>query len=127
MQLGYVIAYVENVAATLDFYEQAFGLERKFLTPEGDYGEMATGSTTLAFAARSMIAKMGKTPGKADARSPVFEVAFTVEDVAKAYEKALKNGAIAEQEPNLMPWGQTISYVSDLDGFLVEICTPIAS
>ncbi len=127
MQLGYVIAYVENVAASLDFYERAFGLERKFLTPEGDYGEMATGSTTLAFAARRMIAEMGKSPGKADAKAPVFEIAFTVDDVASAYARALENQAVAVQEPKQMPWGQTICYVSDPDGFLVEICTPIAS
>lgn len=126
MQLGYVIAYVENVTATLDFYEQAFGLERKLLTPEGDYGEMATGTTTLAFAARRMIAEMGKAPGKANANAPVFEMAFTVDDVGGAFAHALENGAVSVQEPKQMPWGQTICYVSDPDGFLVEICTPIA-
>jgi len=23
-----------------------------------------------------------------------------------------------------MPWGQTIAYVADINGFLVELCTP---
>jgi lactoylglutathione lyase len=27
------------------------------------------------------------------------------------------------QEPKEMPWGQTIAYVADNDGVLVEICT----
>jgi hypothetical protein len=27
--------------------------------------------------------------------------------------------------PTVKPWGQTVSYVRDLDGFLVEICSPM--
>jgi len=26
----------------------------------------------------------------------------------------------------VMPWGQTIAYVADINGFLVELCTPMA-
>lgn len=26
--------------------------------------------------------------------------------------------------PERQPWGQTVSYVRDPDGFLVELCTP---
>ena len=48
MQLAYTILYVENVAASLAFYSAAFGLERKFLHESGDFGELATGTTTLA-------------------------------------------------------------------------------
>jgi lactoylglutathione lyase len=29
------------------------------------------------------------------------------------------------REPAQMAWGQTIAYVADGDGFLVEICTPM--
>jgi hypothetical protein len=29
------------------------------------------------------------------------------------------------QPPEQMPWGQTVAYVADLDGFLVELCTPM--
>ncbi len=31
MQLGYTILYVEDVIATVEFYEAAFGLNRKFI------------------------------------------------------------------------------------------------
>ena len=31
MQLAYTILYVDNVAASLAFYEQAFGLRTRFL------------------------------------------------------------------------------------------------
>ena len=25
----------------------------------------------------------------------------------------------------VMPWGQTIAYVADINGFLLELCTPV--
>ena len=39
--LGYVILYVNDVAASLHFYEQAFGLARRFFNDEKGkvYGE----------------------------------------------------------------------------------------
>ncbi|MEO1523627.1 MAG: VOC family protein, partial [Cyanobacteria bacterium J06633_2] len=49
MKLKYTILYVENVSATLNFYEQSFGLQTKMLHESGDYGELDTGETTLAF------------------------------------------------------------------------------
>ena len=49
MQLGYTILYVPDVPATLKFYEAAFGLTTRFLHESGDYGELETGSTALAF------------------------------------------------------------------------------
>ena len=38
MQLGYTILYVQDVKATLAFYEAAFGLTTRFLHDSGDYG-----------------------------------------------------------------------------------------
>jgi len=126
MRLGYVIHYVKNVAETLAFYERAFGCARKFLTDTGDYGELDTGETILAFASEKMLRQAGKTPGQADPKMPVSEIAFVTEDVEAAFTTALENGALSQQDPTQMPWGQTISYVSDLNGFWVEICTPVA-
>lgn len=48
MKFGYTIMYVENVEQTVEFYEAAFGLSRRFIH-EGGYAEMDTGDTTLAF------------------------------------------------------------------------------
>ncbi|MEE9427830.1 MAG: VOC family protein [Paracoccaceae bacterium] len=125
MQLGYVIHYVENVDETLGFYERAFGCTRKFLHEVGDYGELDTGATTLAFAGIAMLQDAGKSPARADPKAPVSEIAFVTDDVAAAFAKAVENGAGAMQEPTRMPWGQTVSFVSDMNGFLVEICSPV--
>ena len=125
MDFGYTIIYVENVEATLDFYLQAFGFSRKMLHETGGYGELETGETTLAFANLTMLEEIGKQPKPMDARAPSFEVAFTTRNVAKAMETALAAGAVPVSAPQEMPWGQTVAYVSDINGGLVELCTPI--
>jgi lactoylglutathione lyase len=37
----------------------------------------------------------------------------------------MQAGAIIAEEPKQKPWGQTVAYLRDIDGFLIEICTPI--
>ena len=54
IQFGYTILYVQDVARSLNFYEKAFGLERRLLTPGNEYGELLTGSTVLSFAVVSL-------------------------------------------------------------------------
>lgn len=126
MIFRYTILFVADVGRALDFYERAFGLQRLFLHEAGDYGELATGATKLAFSSRKLMATLGKTPGIADPKAPVFELAFETEDVPAALERAQAAGALLVQAARLEPWGQTTSYVSDPDGYLVEICSPVA-
>ena len=125
MKLRYTILYVADVATSLGFYERAFGLERGMLHEGGDYGELATGNTKLAFSSLDLMRQIGKAPGRASEHPPVFEIAFETETVDEAFEAALKAGAESVQPPEHMPWGQTVSYVRDPDGFLIEICSPV--
>lgn len=126
MQLGYTILYVHDVKATLAFYEAAFGLKTRFLHDSGDYGELDTGSTTLAFSSHALMRQLGKNPHNADAHSPCFEIALCTADVPAALARAITAGAQLMRPVETMPWGQTIAYVADLNGFLVELCTPMA-
>jgi lactoylglutathione lyase len=125
MIFKYTILYVQHVAATLKFYDDAFGFKAGFLHESGDYGELVTGDTKIAFSSRELMRSLGKNPSPADPKSPSFEIAFETDDVSGALEKAVGAGATLVMEPRKQPWGQTISYVSDLNGFLVEICSPI--
>ena len=125
MKLRYTIMYVDNVAETLEFYERAFGLQRLFLHEGGDYGELSTGDTKLAFSSTALMRQLGKNPAKPEPDAPVFEIAFETDDVAGAYEKALAAGAKPVQSVREEPWGQTTSYVHDLNGYLVELCSPV--
>lgn len=125
MQLAYSILYVDDVRATLTFYEQAFSQRIGFIDPSGQFGQLDTGSTALAFCSRAMLREMGKTPSVPDVKAPSAEIAFTTPDVAAAFERAVAAGAVALQSPQQMPWGQTVAYVADCNGFWVEICTPM--
>ncbi|MBB1075054.1 VOC family protein [Rhodoferax sp. 4810] len=125
MQLGYTILYVPDVPATLKFYEAAFGLTTRFLHESGDYGELETGSTALAFSAHRLMQQLGKNPQAANAHEPCFEIALCTADVPQALERALAAGAKLMHPVEVMPWGQTIAYVGDINGFLVELCTPV--
>lgn len=124
---GYTILYVNSVEETIAFYEKAFGFTKKFITPEKDYGELETGSTTLAFALYSMAEYNGISVGTASADSlpPPFEVTFVCENIESAWERAVAAGAVVVKEPAQKPWGQTVGYVKDINGCLVEVCTKV--
>jgi len=128
MRLGYVIIHVPDVPAALAFYERAFGLERRFLAPGDQYGELQTGSTALAFAAEALIAQydLGVRANRPDQAPAGVEIGLVTDDVVAAYTKAIAEGATEARPPAEKPWGQIVAYVRDLNGFLVEICSPIA-
>lgn len=125
MQFGFTILYVTDVRRSVEFYEQAFGLKPSFVDEKGDFASMSTGSTSLSFCSRSLLEALGKSPSPPNPHRPVFEIAFTTDDVAGALARALSAGATLVQDPQQMSWGQTVAYVSDPEGFGVEICTPV--
>ncbi|MEO0338261.1 MAG: VOC family protein [Bacteroidota bacterium] len=129
MKFAYTILYVEDVEKTMQFYGDAFGFQKKFSTPEGDYGELISGETTIAFASKTLaqsnldaellFSKSSKQPFG-------IELAFTTENIEEDYAKAIEAGAIELAPIVTKPWGQKVAYVQDINGFLIEICTPIA-
>lgn len=125
IKYGYTILYVGDVEKTVEFYTKAFGLTQKFITPEKDYAELETGNTVLAFAGYSVAEYNGIDITKSDVSTPppAFEVTFVTDDIGDAFKKALSAGAVGVKEPTQKPWGQTVAYVRDLNGFLVELCT----
>lgn len=128
MKLGYTILYVTDVKRSLEFWERAFGLSRRMLDDKGLYAELDTGPTTLSFVAQGYIRETlpgGIRPAQTDEAPPPFEVALTTDDVPAALERALAAGARRVLSPTKKPWGQTVAYVRDLDGNLVELCTPM--
>lgn len=128
MKLGYTIIYVPNVAASLKFFESAFSLSRRFLHESGDYGELETGETTLAFASLE-LGRMNFPAGfvaASESSKPLgIEIALVTPSVDDAHARALASGAVELKEPETKPWGQVVSYVRCPDGTLVEICSPV--
>jgi len=52
--IAYTFLYVKDVGKAVNFYQNAFGFARKFITPEGDYGEIVSGKITIAFATTTL-------------------------------------------------------------------------
>ena len=130
VSLGYVILYVRDVSASLDFYEKAFGLSRRFFNDDNGkaYGELETGAACLAFASLQLAqTHLQRDVVAASLDKPPLgvEIALTTADVPALYARALKAGATPVSEPATKPWGQTVAYLRDNSGHLVELCTPL--
>jgi catechol 2,3-dioxygenase-like lactoylglutathione lyase family enzyme len=127
MKFAYTIIYVKDVTTSIDFFERAFSLKRRFIHESG-YGELDTGTTTLAFASHD-LGVMNLPDGYIQAdqsdRPLGMEIALVTEDVEQAYAQALSAGATSIKKPLAKPWGQTVAYVRCPDGTLVEICSPV--
>jgi lactoylglutathione lyase len=123
MKFGYTIIYVDEVEATIAFYEKAFGLKRGMVAGD-EFGELATGETKLGFAAKKMLHGPGHFASP-DGKVLGVEIALTTDTVQAAYDKALAAGATPVSKPEKKSWGQIVAYVRDNNGFLVELCTPM--
>lgn len=128
VRLGYVILYVEDVPNTVEFYRRAFTIPLKFLHESNQYAEMKTGATTLGFASEQFVEDSHQfRPNRKNELAAGAEIALTVDDVEKYFINAVEAGAIEVIKPEKKPWGQVVSYVRDNNGFLVEICSPMAN
>lgn len=127
MKFGYCIVYVSDVAATVAFYQQAFGLETGFVHDSGQYAQLQTGDTALSFVQEDFIQEsVSDFHRNRSAKRPAgFEISLVTDDVEAAYQQAVSVGAFPLQAPAQKPWGQTVSYVRDNNGVLVELCSPV--
>ncbi len=101
MKLAYTVIYVEDVPATLRFYEKAFGCTIRFLHEHKQYGELDTGATALGFASEATALKnMGNFERNTLKKLPAgFEIAFTTDTVQQAYDHAIACGAFPVNPP----------------------------
>ena len=122
--------FVEDVPATLDFYRKAFGMKERYLHPSQGYGELETGDTLLSFVGKQFIADTDLLGGA----QVVFprkgeptigaQIAFVTEDIHADWQRAVEAGATILKPPEAKPWGQTAGYLLDMNGVVVELCTP---
>jgi lactoylglutathione lyase len=129
IKYGYTILYVADVEKAVTFYSTAFGFSQKFITPEKDYAEMVTGTTVLAFASIALgesNIKNGFIQSSNINKPFGVELVMVCEDVSETVRIAISAGATIESDPVEKPWGQTVAYIRDINGFLVEVCTPVS-
>jgi len=126
VNFSYTILYVEDVEKTISFYRDVFQFEQKMITPEKDYGELSTGSTTLSFASLELgNSNLSNGFIQSDRKSKPFglELAFLSDDPEGLMKKAVAHGAELLEPLTAKPWGQKVGYLRDLDGFLLEIAS----
>jgi catechol 2,3-dioxygenase-like lactoylglutathione lyase family enzyme len=76
------IWFVADVAASVAFYEKAFGCKLRFMPPSGAFAELETGDTLLCFLGESTIRKASLFPNlpharnRADGAVPGAQIAF---------------------------------------------------
>jgi lactoylglutathione lyase len=115
-----VIAFVEDVARSLDFYERVVGAELDHFDEDGSYGELKAG---IGFAAHHHVERhldlsfhrneAGELPGG-------FELEFAVDDVDAVFTRAIDAGAEVVWEPREKPWGRS-ALLRDLDGVFFHL------
>lgn len=124
MKFSHVTLLVSDVPQAIAFYEQAFGLKQRFIHESELFAEMEMEGAALHFAASKAV-KANLPNGFQEnnlAHLPAgIEICFVTDDVATAFATAIEAGATAYAEPNVMFWGQTIAYIRDPDGILIEI------
>ncbi|MGZ3901504.1 MAG: VOC family protein [Bacteroidia bacterium] len=69
--------------------------------------------------------KRGRRQGQVEEKPFAMEIAFTTDNVQHTIDVAIKAGAILVESPKTKPWGQTVAYLKDPGGFLIEVCTPM--
>jgi lactoylglutathione lyase len=84
MKFGYTLLYVPDVLKSVEFYERAFSLARRFVADPAQYAEMETGATTLGFVHRDLA--RSNLPGGFRENLPGdppagIEIAFLTPDV----------------------------------------------
>ena len=129
IKFTYTILYVKDVEKTIHFYERAFGFIKKFITPDNSYGELLVGETLLSFAAVTLAnsnLKDGFIESSLSNKPFGIEIGFTTDNVEETFTSAVNAGATIVEIPKAKPWGQIVAYVRDIDGFLIEIGTPVS-
>lgn len=122
LSLRYIILYVEDGERSLHFYRDLLKLPVK--GEHETYIEFDTGSTILAINTKESVREItGLTVP--DRGAATYEIGFVVEQVQETIDYLRANGVPVVVEPTEKPWGQTVAYVTDPDGNLIEICTPM--
>ena len=125
-RFGSTILYTSKPRETIEFYERAFGLKRKFFVEQPGYGELQTGETTLAISNIAIEKNERGYPEASTPENPVsgFHVSFMTSQVEVLYQHAVDEGAIPVKAPEKMVWGGTVAFLKDLNGITISLTNP---
>lgn len=110
-QFKHVMLMVENIDATVKFYNEGLGLPIKMQTP--GWAELDANGTTIALHFAQEVSKTGHSP----------ILSFHVEDVYQALEKLESMGAKLEGRVREPSFGK-VAAVRSPDGHLLSLLQP---
>ena len=120
---------VKDAKASLEFYEQAFGLEPGMTLPASDgtlmHAEMHYKGQVLFMMGPECPENPNPTPNKTGIGSPVGLFVY-VDDVDAATQRALDAGIVHVSGPTDMFWGDRVAGFRDLDGHRWTLATKVA-
>lgn len=115
--------HVTDVTQTVAWYHAVFGLKTKFVTEDGQYIELLTGTTTLVFSANALErSKYDNFAENSLAELPSgMHIAISVPYLQTMYQKALEPGAVSINPPEAQPWRKRVARIRNINGVLVAI------
>ena len=120
---------VKDAGAAADFYERAFGFEKRMQMPGPDgkpgHTEMAYRDALIMFGPETGGDGKCKSPATLGVNSPVVLYVYC-DDVDAVFQRATAAGATAEFPPTTMFWGDRICKVTDPDGHGWNFATNVA-
>ena len=119
-RIGYVILYVEDLGASVEFYRDVVGLPYKFT--DAGYAEFGTEGTRFALFERRRAEWL---TGRTVAPGAAGEVVVMVDDVDAWTDRLAARGVEVLSGPADRPWGHRTVHVADPDGFVVEFAQEI--
>lgn len=116
-KLDAICLLVEDLARSQDFYQNKLGLTIK----STDIGFVAftLGETPLALFEKKHAIAMFPTKDMKPAGGAV--IALQVDDIAKECEVLKNKGVTIFEGPKQTSWGQTVAYLHDPDGHIIEL------
>lgn len=120
--VGYIVLYVQDLAASVAFYREVVGLTVKL---EGDgYIEFVTTGTKFGLYDRARLRELiGR---EAIQGGPCAQLVFLVPDADLEAERLRRLGAEILAGPLDRPWGHRTVHTVDPDGNVVEFAQEIA-
>ena len=120
---------VRDAAASLAFYERAFGFQRvnAMSGPDGtiQHAEMRYQDVTIMFSPEGAFGNTCKAPATSRAECPLTLYVYCP-DVDAMAQRARQGGAQVLSEPADMFWGDRMSRLKDPDGYVWSFATNVA-
>jgi lactoylglutathione lyase len=124
MRRAFPVIYARDVSRMVDFYERLLGFEKQYqFPPDGEpgYVGMRRDGADLGVVHESSPRRMiGVSLGNA----PRFELFVYVDDVDEAIQSMRASSVPVLREPENMPWGERVAFVTDPEGNPVTLAAP---